>query len=114
MSLDELRSLAASNPELTSRLAAVQSFSDLQAIAAEVGVTIEESELDDGELSSEALSAVSGGIGMMLRSKLGFGLSSAAAITNDLKGCTSSTSSNTNDLKKCTSSTKAGAGPNCG
>ena len=114
MSLDELRSLAASNPELTARLAAVQSFSDLQAIAAEVGVSVEESELDDGELSSEALSAVSGGIGMMLRSKLGFGLSSAAASTNDLKGCTSSTSSETNDLKTCTVTTKAGSSPSCG
>ena len=103
MSLNELKSLAASNPELTARLAAVQSFSDLQAIAAEVGISIEESELDDGELSSKELSAVSGGIGMMLRSKLGFGLSYASADT---------------DKETCPGpvvvSTKKGEGPSCG
>ena len=103
MSLNELKSLAASNPELTARLAAVQSFSDLQAIAAEVGISIEESELDDGELSSKELSAVSGGIGMMLRSKLGFGLSSAAADTAE-ETCPG----------PVVPSTKKGESPSCG
>ena len=95
MSLDELKSLAVSNPELTARLAAVQSFSDLQAIAADLGVSVEESELEDGELSSKELSSVSGGIGMMLRSKLGFGLSSAAADTETLKCLTTDTKDET-------------------
>lgn len=114
MSLDELKSLAASKPELTARLATVQSFSDLQAIAAEVGINLEESELEDVELSSAELSSVSGGIGMMLRSKLGFGLSSAAADTNDLNKCTTDTNDDTITCKPIVSSTRKGDGPNCG
>ena len=114
MSLNELKSLAASNPELTARLAAIQSFSDLQAIAAEVGISIEESELDDGELSSKELSAVSGGIGMMLRSKLGFGLSSAAADTETLKCLTTDTKDETTTCKPVVVSTKKGESPSCG
>ena len=114
MSLDELKSLAASNPELTARLAAVKSFSDLQAIAAEVGISLEDSEFEDVELSTEELSAVSGGIGMMLRSKLGFGLSSAAADTNDLDKCSTDTKDDTPTCKPVVVSTKKGESPSCG
>ena len=106
MSLNDLKSLAASNPELNARLGSVRSIEELQAIAREVGITIEQSELEDKELSPDELSAVTGGIGMMIRSKLGFGLMSAAASTNDLDDCTTDTKDDTPTCKPVVTDTK--------
>jgi hypothetical protein len=114
MSLDDLKSLAAANPDLMSRLAAVQSLSELEAIATEVGISIDRSELDDEEMSSQELSAVTGGIGMLLSSKLGFGTLASVASTNDLNKCTTDTNDDTTTCKPVVVSTKKGESPSCG
>lgn len=106
MSLDDLKALAESDSVLAARLAGVQSLSELVAIAAEVGISLDESEFEDQELSVQELGAASGGIGMLLSSKLGFGTLSASASNTD--GCP------TWDLDKCTVSTKKGESPSCG
>jgi len=111
MSLAELKSLAASNPDLMARLSSVEALSELEAIAKEVGISIDPSELEDEEISSQELSAVTGGIGMLLSSKLGFGTLSAAASTS---GCTTDTKDDTTTCKPVVVSTKKGESPSCG
>ena len=107
MSLDDLKPLAAADPALARRLAAVQSLAELEAIAAEHGISIDTADLDDQELSSSELTTVSGGIGMLLKTKFGFGpLASSEGDSTD--GCP------TWDLDKCTVSTKKGESPSCG
>lgn len=107
MSLDDLKSLAASSPDLASRLAQLQSIADLQSIAAQYGISIDPSELEDQELSVGELSTVSGGIGMLLTSKLGLSKISAKDADNT-DGCP------TWDLDQCTVSTDKGSSPSCG
>ena len=106
MSLDDLKALAATDTTLAARLAAVQSLSELEAIANEVGIAVDVSEFEDEEVSLQELSSASGGIGMLLSSKLGFGTLSNSASNTD--GCA------TWDLDKCTVSTKKGESPSCG
>jgi len=114
MSLADLKSLAAANPDLMARLSSVEALSELEAIAKEVGISIDPSELEDEEISSQELSAVTGGIGMLLSSKLGFSTLSAAASTNDLNKCTTDTKDDTPTCKPVVVSTKKGESPSCG
>lgn len=96
-----------SNPSLAARLAAVQDISELQAIAAEFRIELDASELDDQELSVDELSHASGGVGLLLASRLGLPSLSA-------KGSDSTDGCPTWDLDKCTVSTKKGESPSCG
>jgi len=71
MSLADLKTLAAANPDLMARLSSVETLSELEAIAKEVGISIDPSELEDEEIASQELSAITGGIGMLLSAKGG-------------------------------------------
>ena len=73
MSLSELRAKAASDPELLNRLASATSIQEFLAVAAEVGVTVDAKEFETEELSLDQLGAASGGVRMMMASKMGLG-----------------------------------------
>ena len=104
MSFDELKAKASADPELLNRLSSASSIQDVLSIAAEVGVSLDMNELESEELSLDQLSSASGGVRMMMASKLGigglgkgFGSLSDSATTD---GCP------TWDLDKCSTDTK--------
>ena len=112
MSFEELKLKAAANPALAARLSSAANLEELIAIAKDQGVTLDLSELASEELSTQQLAAASGGIRMMLASRLGLSaglgkLSGAASSDDTTDGCP------TWDLDKCTVSTKKGSSPSC-
>ena len=112
MSFEELKARAAADPGLAARLSSAVNLGEIIAIAKDQGVTLDLSELASEELSLQELSAASGGIRMMLASRLGLSgglgkLSGAASSDDTTDGCP------TWDLDKCTVSTEKGSSPSC-
>lgn len=105
MSFDLLKSKAASDPALMDRLSAAASIQDVVSIAAELGISLDMKELETEELSLDQLSSASGGVRMMMASKLGIGgLGKGLGSLSDSAGSTDGC--DTWDLDKCSTNTK--------
>ena len=106
ISLDDLKAKAASDPELLNRLSSAASIQDFLAIAAEVGVVLDVKELETEELSLDQLSTASGGVRMMMASKMGLGglgkgIGSMSASADDPPA-----TQDMNDLDCCSTNTR--------